>query len=157
MSEAITFHLATASDLGPIHGLLLAQFREHEIELPGGQLRQAIAAMFDDDGLGFFLVARDGGRDGDEAVGLAAVSFAWTLEHAGRSAWLDELYVLPARRGQGIGTGLLREAVRQARASGCAAIDLEVDRDHRRAEALYRREGFFPLPRSRWVRPLGGT
>jgi GNAT superfamily N-acetyltransferase len=153
VNEAITLHLATAADLDPIHDLLLAQFREHEIELAGGPLRQAIAAMFDDDGLGFFIVA----LAGDEAVGLAAVSFAWTLEHSGRSAWLDELYVVPARRGRGIGTSLLREAVHQAQARGCAAVDLEVDRDHRRAEALYQREGFFPLPRSRWVRPLGGT
>ena len=148
MSDAIRFQLATAADLTEIHGLLFAQFHEHEIELPVEQVRQAIAAMFESDDLGFFVVA----RKGHGVVGLAAVSFAWTLEHGGKSAWLDELYVDPAHREQGIGTNLLREAIREAEARGCAAIDLEVDHDHRRAEALYAREGFSPLPRSRWMR-----
>jgi GNAT superfamily N-acetyltransferase len=151
MSESISLHTAKASNLEEILHLLAAQFGEHGIELPDQALRNAVAAVLDRDDLGFFVVASDGAQ----TVGLAAVSFAWTLEHGGRSAWLDELYVLPERRGAGIGTALLREAVRHAAATGCAAVDLEVDRDHRRAEALYAREGFSPLPRSRWVRPLG--
>jgi len=150
MDEPVTLHVATTSDLETILRLLVAQFDAHEIDLPDSVLREAVAAIFQRDDLGFFVVAHDGG----DAVGMAAVSFAWTLEHGGRSAWLDELYVLPERRGRGIGTALLREAVRHAAASGCAAVDLEVDRDHRRAEALYAREGFHPLPRSRWVRLL---
>ncbi|HSJ58459.1 MAG TPA: GNAT family N-acetyltransferase [Anaerolineae bacterium] len=151
MHEQLELRVATASDLETVLDLLAAQFSEHDIELPGQALRLAVAALFDRDDLGFFVVACDGAQ----TVGLAAVSFAWTLEHGGRSAWLDELYVLPERRAAGIGTALLREAVRHAAATGCAAVDLEVDRDHRRAEALYAREGFSPLPRSRWVRPLG--
>ncbi|MBN1656942.1 MAG: GNAT family N-acetyltransferase [Anaerolineae bacterium] len=150
MNEQLGLQVATASDLEEILGLLAAQFGEHEIELPASVLREAVAAMFERDELGFFVVAREGGK----AVGLAAVSLAWTLEHGGKSAWLDELYVLPERRGRGIGTALLHEAVRHAAASGCAAVDLEVDRGHTRAEALYARAGFHPLPRSRWVRHL---
>jgi ribosomal protein S18 acetylase RimI-like enzyme len=150
MGDATRFRMATAADLNEIHRLLLAQFHEHEIELPVEQLHRAIAAMFESDGLGFFVVA----RRREEVVGLAAVSFAWTLEHGGKSAWLDELYVDPAHRERGIGTSLLREAIRQAEARGCAAIDLEVDHDHGRAEALYAQEGFSPLPRSRWMRLL---
>jgi GNAT superfamily N-acetyltransferase len=150
MNDAITVRLATAADLKEIHGLLLAQFQEHEIEPPVEQLRQAIAAMFESDDLGFFVLA----HARDEMAGLAAVSFAWTLEYGGKSAWLDELYVVPGRRERGIGTSLLREAMRQAEARGCTAIDLEVDHDHCRAEALYAREGFSPLPRSRWMRLL---
>lgn len=150
MDDTTTLHLGAAADQKEIHGLLLAQFREHEIALPAERLRQAIAAMFESDDLGFFIVA----REHDEMVGLAAVSFAWTLEYGGKSAWLDELYVVPARREHGIGTGLLREAMRQAETRGCSAIDLEVDHDHRRAETLYGREGFSPLPRSRWMHLL---
>ena len=151
MSESIKLHTATTSDLEDILQLLTAQFHEHGIDLPATLLRDAVAAMFEKDDLGFFVVARAGGQ----AVGLAAVSFAWTLEHGGKSAWLDELYVLPEQRGRGTGTALVHETVRVAAEAGCAAVDLEVDRDHRRAEALYAREGFQPLPRSRWVHPLG--
>jgi GNAT superfamily N-acetyltransferase len=150
MGEPWQIERATADDLEAVQRLLLAQFDEHQIELEGQGLKAAIARVFEEDRWGLFVVARQGG----EVVGVAAVSLAWTLEHGGLSAWLDELYVLPERRGQGLGTALLRRAVEEARALGCAAVDLEVDRDHLRAEGLYRREGFRPLPRSRWVHPL---
>jgi ribosomal protein S18 acetylase RimI-like enzyme len=137
-------------DLEPVLGLLQRQFQEHEIDVPGGRLREAVAAMLEQAGLGFFLLARQHGQ----AVGMACVSFCWTLEHGGKSAWLDELYVLPAYRGVGLGGALLQAALLRARASGCAAVDLEVDIGHRQAENLYRRVGFEPLSRSRWVKLL---
>jgi GNAT superfamily N-acetyltransferase len=73
------------------------------------------------------------------------------LEHGGKSAWLDELYVLPEKRGRGIGTALVEEVIARCRASGCAAIDLEVDQEHQDAERLYSRHGFKQLPRARWA------
>jgi GNAT superfamily N-acetyltransferase len=150
MTEQWQIERATAGDLEAIRRLLLAQFDEHDIETEGQGLNAAIARVFEEDRWGLFVVARQAG----EVVGVAAVSLAWTLEHGGLSAWLDELYVLPERRGQGLGTALLHRAVEEARALGCAAVDLEVDRDHLRAEGLYRREGFRPLPRLRWVQRL---
>ncbi len=77
--------------------------------------------------------------------------FTWTLEHGGRSAWLEELYVQPEYRGRGIGQKLLAAAINRAREEGCRAIDLEVDRGHPRASHLYDREGFVRLARTRWV------
>jgi len=137
-------------DLPIILELLSLQFEEHQIGVSEKALSTAIKAMLAEPRLGFFLMA----RFGEQAVGLACVSFCWTLEHGGKSAWLDELYVLPEYRSRGIG-GLLIEAVLQtAKAQGCAAIDLEVDHEHRRVEQLYQRFGFDPLSRSRWVREL---
>jgi GNAT superfamily N-acetyltransferase len=84
----------------------------------------------------------------------ADVAFTWTLEHCGKSAWLDELYVVPEYRGKGIGAALLRAALEAAQRSGCAAVDLEVDEAHARAENLYVQAGFRPLGRSRWVKKI---
>ncbi|MGD8623059.1 MAG: GNAT family N-acetyltransferase [Anaerolineae bacterium] len=145
-----TIEKATPADLEALQQLLGRQFAEHDIALAGEALAGAIAPVLDDERLGFFLLARLGG----EIAGMAAVSFAWTLEHGGRSAWLDELYVRPRYRGRGLGTALLAGAEREILRAGCAAIDLEVDDAHARAERLYRRTGFRPLPRSRWVKPL---
>src|SRR5215472_1088667 len=89
--------------------------------------------------------------EGDERVGLAALSYTWTLEHGGLVAWLDELYVLPRCRGRGLGTALLHAAQNVAKMAGCAALELEVEATHRRAENLYQRAGFEPLPRARWA------
>jgi ribosomal protein S18 acetylase RimI-like enzyme len=141
---------AHASDIEPIHHLLLSQFAEHSISVPHTSLEQAIGELLKDARKGVCLVAREGG----EIVGVAVISLAWTLEHGGKSAWLDELYVLPECRGRGVGQALLEQAITAAREMGCAALDLEVDQDHTRAERLYVRAGFQSLARSRWVKYL---
>jgi GNAT superfamily N-acetyltransferase len=69
-------------------------------------------------------------------------------------AWLDELFVVPEMRAQGIGTRLLAAAMEAAREDGCLAMDLEVDIEHQRVEALYLRHGFRALPRQRFSRLL---
>jgi GNAT superfamily N-acetyltransferase len=87
-------------------------------------------------------------------VGVAAVTFTRGLEHGGRSAWLEELYVEPSMRSGGIGTALIQAAFDVALAGGAVAMDLEVDAEHERAARLYARVGFRTLPRTRWVRRL---
>jgi GNAT superfamily N-acetyltransferase len=141
---------ATPADIDAVHRLLAGQFDEHDIDTSPEVLRHAIAEILRNERLGLFLVA----RDGDEVIGLAALSFAWTLEHGGKSVWLDELYVVPERRGQGIGRALLARVIGEARALGCKAIDLEVEEAHHRAERLYERQGFRRLARTRWVKPV---
>jgi len=86
--------------------------------------------------------------------GVAYVSFARPLEHAGEVAWLEEIFVSPARRAQGIGQRLLTEVCRRAEARGCVSVDLEVQSDHRRALHLYLREGFQDMKRAHFTRPL---
>jgi GNAT superfamily N-acetyltransferase len=127
--------------------LLASQFEEHHIELSAEKLGSALLGLIGPDGYGAVLLAREAGRP----VGLAALSYLWTLEHGGIAAWLDELYVVPDRRGHGVGSALLERAAMVAREAGCSTIDLEVDREHQRAEGLYERAGFVRLPRSRWV------
>jgi GNAT superfamily N-acetyltransferase len=151
MGEEILYQRAQISDGQAIHGLLQRQFGEHDIDLPGPSLAEAVDRMLEDEALGFFVVAR---REG-AIVGVAAVALAWTLEHGGLSAWLDELYVVPEYREGGVGRALLEAAIAEARRRGCAAMDLEVEEEHRRAEHLYERAGFRALPRSRWVKGLG--
>jgi GNAT superfamily N-acetyltransferase len=133
-----------------VFGLLARQLREHDIEIPDEALLAAIDGVFADDRRGFFLFAL---RDA-EAAGVAYVSLTWSIEHGGKSAWLEELYVLPQWRDQGIGTTLLNSALEEARRRGCAALDLEVESAHAQAEHLYARHGFSRHSRARWVRHL---
>ncbi|HKD39525.1 MAG TPA: GNAT family N-acetyltransferase [Myxococcaceae bacterium] len=130
--------------------LLQAQFEEHAISIAPERLEAAVAGLIEMADRGALLLA----LDGDERVGLAALAYTWTLEHGGLVAWLDELYVIPQRRGEGLGGALLTAACDLATRAGCAAIELEVDAAHRRAENLYRSAGFQPLARSRWSQRL---
>jgi GNAT superfamily N-acetyltransferase len=88
-------------------------------------------------------------------IGVAYVSFVWSLEHGGLSAWLEELYVVPERRDGGTGTALVHAVKGVCRAHGCAAIDLEIEESQARAVSLYEREGFERHTRTRWVRKIG--
>ena len=150
MAQTIRIAVAGPADRDVVVQFLLQQFAEHSISAPLDKLAAASDAVLATDNLGFVLLAYDDQRP----VGLAYVALVWTLEHVGRSAWLQELYVAPDRRNRGIGRALLTAALDRAREIGCSAADLEVDEHHRRAETLYRRAGFAPLPRSRWVRTL---
>lgn len=141
---------ATVADAAELQRLLAVQLTEHHVHIDATRLAAAIHGVLDDSDLGFFLVAGEAGR----ATGVAYVSFIWALEHGGRAAWLEELYVEPARRESGLGTQLLEAVLDECRQAGCAALDLEIDADHERVWSLYQRQGFRPLPRRRIVRTL---
>ena len=142
MSEIAT---AGAADLRDVVALLGAQFAEHDIDV--SDLERAALGLLEHPSRGAILLASIGGA----RVGIAVLAFTWTLEHGGHVAWLDELYVVPAQREHGVGRALLAHAITHARASGCVAIDLEVDAEHARVESLYERHGFERLHRSRWA------
>lgn len=72
---------------------------------------------------------------GDEPVGLIA------CEERGDHLWLDEIQVVRAERGRGLGTLLVRDLVARAQARG-KPLRLQVLRENRRAQALYLRLGF---------------
>src|SRR2546425_430266 len=111
---AVDVRLATEAELEAVTALLVAQLREHRVQTPEVKIATAVQALLRHPERGRILVAAGGGRP----VGVAALSFAWPLEYADRSAWLEELYVEPAARGRGIGTRLLRAALCVAAEAG---------------------------------------
>jgi GNAT superfamily N-acetyltransferase len=145
--------------IGPVDAQLLdavvalfeAQLREHAITTPRDDLRGAIQQVIADQRYGFMLAAT--APDG-RPIGVAYASSLLSLEHGGVSGWLEELYVLPQWRGQGIGSRLIEEVVIHARKLGWRALDLEVDAAHQRAVLLYVRHQFQPHSRSRFYRML---
>lgn len=128
--------------------LLETQLAEHRVAIDRPVLRQALEGLLDQPERGLVLVADEGAGP----IGIACLSFTWTLECGGRVAWLEELYVGPEARERSLGTQLLRAAIEQAERHGARAIDLEVDSDHARVATLYQRHDFGRLSRSRWQR-----
>ena len=147
-----TFSIAAAavSDCSECARLLAAQVGEHGVEVSADRLSCVVEQIVADGTRGFLLLAREDSR----IVGVAYVATIPSVEHCGLVAWLEELYVTPACRSRGIGTALVAAVMERARQMDIVAIDLEVDAWHSRAESLYRRLGFRPLSRSRWVRKL---
>ena len=147
----IQVRLANQRDIDAVSALLEAQLREHQMTPPAEALRASIRTVIDDPRYGFILLAA--GLD-NVAFGVAYASSLLSFEHGGVSGWLEELYVTPARRGQGIGSRLLERVISIAKELGWLALDLEVDINHERAIALYRRHQFLPHSRSRFYLAL---
>ncbi len=79
---------------------------------------------------------------GDGPDGLAVLRFRSAIYSAGLESYLAELYVAPARRGQGLGRALMEAALREARTAGADTMDIGVDEPDLAARRLYESLGF---------------
>jgi ribosomal protein S18 acetylase RimI-like enzyme len=79
---------------------------------------------------------------GTDPHGLAVLRFRPALWSEGLDCYLEELYVVPDRRGRGLGRALLEAAIALAREEGAVRMDLGTSEDDVAARALYERLGF---------------
>ncbi len=79
---------------------------------------------------------------GDGPDGFSLFRFRPALWADGPETYLQELYVVPDLRGQGIGRRLLEETIDFARAAGASGIDLNTGETDTTARALYESMGF---------------
>jgi len=77
-----------------------------------------------------------------DAVGVAVMRVQPSVWSRAHEAYLAELYVVPARRGQGHGRELITEAVRVARERGADYAFVVTSEDDRQAQRLYEAAGF---------------
>jgi ribosomal protein S18 acetylase RimI-like enzyme len=74
--------------------------------------------------------------------GLAVLRFRPSLWSETLDCYLEELYVVPDRRGQGLGGALMEAAMETARAEGARYMDLGTAETDTAARALYEKLGF---------------
>jgi GNAT superfamily N-acetyltransferase len=79
---------------------------------------------------------------GDGPDGLAAMQLSPEVVSGKLSAYVEELYVVPARRGEGVGRALMEAAMQTARELGACRIDLTTSEDDVAAMGLYEALGF---------------
>jgi ribosomal protein S18 acetylase RimI-like enzyme len=79
---------------------------------------------------------------GEGPHGIAVLRFRPSLWTETLDAYLQELYVVPGRRGEGLGQALLEAALELARSSGAGFIELGTSVDDTAARALYEKLGF---------------
>lgn len=128
--------LASAAD-APIFGSLLHQFNaEFGEATPDADVIAQRAAPLIESGEVVVLFAGDG------PDGFAELRFRPSLYTGALDAYLEELYVVPERRGHGLGRALLEAAMDHARERAAAHIDLGTSEDDVAARALYESAGF---------------
>lgn len=74
--------------------------------------------------------------------GLAVLRFRPSIWTQALECYVAELYVVPERRGQGIGRSLMTAAIELARSRGADHIELGTSEDDVAARALYESLGF---------------
>lgn len=74
--------------------------------------------------------------------GLALLRFRSSVWTERQEAYLQELYVVPGRRGQGIGEALMRAVIATCREHDAAWIELNTGEADVAARSLYKKLGF---------------
>ena len=95
-------------------------------------------------------------REKKKVVGVLLVNMAMSLKFAGRSIWIEELYVPPESRRKGYGKALINHLLDFAESDpSICGIDLEAYQGNTPASILYRSLGFKRLGRERFYYFLG--
>ena len=132
----IEVRVATAAD-AVTFGRLLHEFNvEFDTETPDPDVIAERAAPLIDSGEMAVLFV------GGAPDGFAQLRFRSSLYSAARDACLDELYVVPQRRGSGLGRALLEAALEHARARGADRMELNTSVADTAAVNLYESSGF---------------
>jgi ribosomal protein S18 acetylase RimI-like enzyme len=132
----ILIRLATAAD-APSFGRLLHAFNvEFGEATPDAETIAERAAPLIESGEVTVLFV------GEAPDGFAQLRFRPSLYTGALDAYLEELYVVPHRRGQGLGRALLEAAMEHARERCAARIDLNTSVSDVAARALYESAGF---------------
>ncbi len=134
--DEISVRRATAADAADL-ARLFTDFN-NEFDEPTPEPEQAAERIVEhiERGHSTFLVVGAGPE------GFAQLRFQPSIYSAGLESHLQELYVVPALRGRGLGRALLEAALEEARAGGADYINLGTSEDDVAARKLYESAGF---------------
>jgi ribosomal protein S18 acetylase RimI-like enzyme len=113
---------------------LVREFHELEgVSLSEAQRASSVKTLLTDARLGKIgLIYCD-----RQIVGYIALCFGYSIEFAGKDAFIDEFYIKPEFRGRGLGKQTLELIKVMAKEQGIQALHLEVARSNVKAHKFY--------------------
>lgn len=142
---AVSIHTAQPDEAGIVAELLCDFNREFGTPTPPQADVEARARQLMASGDVVVLLGRsrtEGSDGSDRPEALALMTFRSTVWGDGPVAMLEELYVVPDRRGQGIGRAMMEAVLERARAASCPWIALLTGETDHAARNLYESVGF---------------
>jgi ribosomal protein S18 acetylase RimI-like enzyme len=134
----ITYRLAAIADIEMLLSYMRELYEQDHLEFDEFATCSALKQIIQDDSLGrVWLIQAE-----DEPIGYIVLTLGYSLEYQGRDAFVDELYLHPDYRRQGIGTKSLQFVEFICQSLKVQALHLEVNRDNIEAQQFYRKLGY---------------
>jgi GNAT superfamily N-acetyltransferase len=143
---------AETGDLGALLGFIAEEAREAgEPVRDRATLERGIATALDDPSVAMYWLLLD---HADTPCGCISIVREWSDWNALDYWWIQSVYIVPEKRGQGHLDLLLDRVSESARERGCTELRLYVHEHNRRAIRAYEKAGFAPLPYRSMTRPV---
>lgn len=134
----ICHRLAELKDLPLLCQLMEAFYTLDGHDFQAETAQRVLKGIIENDTYGrLWVITADG-----LAIGYVAVTLGYSLEYGGRDAFVDEIFLQQAYRGQGIGAQTFAFVEAECRALAVRALHLEVMPENTRAYALYGKLGY---------------
>jgi uncharacterized protein YndB with AHSA1/START domain/GNAT superfamily N-acetyltransferase len=134
----VSFRAASIADEDTLLPMMEALWAHERIPFDTTAIRAALEGLFADPALGHVWLA----CVEESVAGYAMGTWGFSTEQGGRFLLLDELFVLPAFRGQGVAAAMLGFVEGEAGRKGASAIRIEVSLENGAARELYRAAGY---------------
>jgi GNAT superfamily N-acetyltransferase len=124
---------------------LMAAYCEFYGAAPGADSLLALSrtVLGDTERHGLQLLARRG-----KALGFATLYWTWSTLRAARIAVMNDIYVVPEARGEGVGAALIEACRERCRERGMSRLEWRTAPSNVQAQRLYDRVG---AQRSEWI------
>ena len=150
MSVEVSFRHLEAADCETVLRLMRAYYAEDGHEFVPGLAAAALNEISGGNALArFWLICLD-----KVIVGYVCVTLGFSLEVGGYDFFLDELFVIPESRGNGLGSAALDFVENESRSLGARRICLEVERHNAAARKIYSARDYHEHDRhlmSKWL------
>jgi GNAT superfamily N-acetyltransferase len=134
----------TAQTFERVLPLIAGYQRFYKAEPDAARNRAHFGRLLDDHAAGIQFVALD---DAGQALGFATLYFPLGSVTPGVACLMNDLFVVPEARGQGIGRALILHCLSYAKAHGFPKIHWQTALDNHTAQRLY---DSLPTTRSGW-------
>lgn len=145
-----SFRFAEISDINGLLPLIQDFYSFERLPYDGARLSRLLKELIEDKRVGRLILF----EDSQQLVGYMVLGFGFSLEFHGRDCFIDEFYVRPECRQQGIGRAAVDFAMQSCRQLGIKAVHLEADHFNVRGHEFYRRLRFKDHERhlmTRWL------
>lgn len=135
----MSLKLATLEDAGTLLPLMRAYHEFEGIDATDAQRLESVSPLLgerENPGRVWLIETSRG------TAGYIALCYGYSIEFGGRDAFVDELFIVEAERGRGLGRMALERVKAEASRDGVRALHLEVASGNAPAKRFYAKLGF---------------